>query len=88
MSYIIRFVVITVVAIFGLFILLNSKVFAQEVFKSDDYYIATMNTQIQSRLHNEKGDLGEVITNEVLGTFFRFLKFKLDENYKEALIRE
>ena len=87
MRYIIRFVVLILLAVFGLMIFFNSSVFANGQ-KSKEYYSAIVETQIQARLHGENVDTNEVLINEVINTLFSFIRFKVDEVHKEHLLRE
>ena len=87
MSYIIRFVVIVLLVIFGIMIFFNSTVFGQGL-KSQEYYSQVLGSQIQMRLHNENVDTKEVLTNEVINTLFSFIRFKVDEKQKEILVRD
>ena len=87
MSYIIRFVVIVLLVIFGIMIFFNSSVFGQGL-KSKEYYSTMIGSQIQMRLHNENVDTKQVLTNEVINTLFSFIRFKVDEKQKEILVRD
>jgi len=87
MSYIIRFVIIVLLVIFGIMIFFNSSVFGQGL-KSKEYYSAIIGSQIQMRLHNENVDTKQVLTNEVINTLFSFIRFKVDEKQKEILVRD
>ena len=87
MKTIIRFITLVLLAIFGLVIFFNSTVFANGQ-KSKEYYSAVVGSQIQMRLHNEDVDTRSVLEQEILTSIFSFFKFKLDEVYKESLIKK